>query len=245
LSGLAFFEKTENLIFEFMILRIFTFIFAALGATSLTLKADTNSYLPAPYQAYQVDTSSLAPDGHLAVIVPKELLALPDTPLNFLVALDPFRVLCQLPTDANFSDSDRRGGLVVNWAKNNSAAVMFVAAKWGPGKVYVVSLPKERPPEITDLDAEIRKLLQPSYVRAQVAPFNDSFDYIFDSELGGGFSCSINEENQVVIDGVATTDPKNVPRSLHWTAHFNGLWDIAGHKFVSQQIQAKVSEDNE
>jgi hypothetical protein len=220
-------------------IRVLATILAALGATSLSVA------LPALYQAYQIGEFSRSPDGHLAVIVPQEVITLPDSPKNYLVTLDPFRVFCQLPTKAEFSDLDRRGSLITNWAKDSSAAVMYVSLKWGPDRIFVVSIPKQGPPVITDLDSKIRELLQPDYLKAQVAPFNSSFDYIFDAELEGLNCWKINSANQVVIDCVATTDPENVPPSLHWIAHFEGLWDIAGQRFASHQFQARVSKDNE
>ena len=192
-----------------------------------------------------MDDLSVSPDGRLAVIVPREVVALPDIPINYLVFRDPFRVLCQLPTTANFPDPVHRGGLVVNWAKDSSAAVMYVVLKWAPDKIYVVSLPKGHPPRVTDLDSEIRKLLQPDFARAQVPGFNETFDYIFDSELEGPSCWHINDANQVVIDCLATTDPKNIPPAAHWTAHFQGRWDIASRMFISHRITSKVSQDNE
>ena len=233
-----------------MVRERFTLICFGLATSifNLHLNADptaSETQLPAPYQAYQIDDLSLSPDGHLAVIIPKEVVALPDVPINYLVTRDPFVVLCKLPTTAEFPDPLRSGGLVVNWAKDSSAAVIYVPLKWSPDKVYVVSLPKGHSPQVTDLDSEIRKLLQPDFAKAKVSGFNDNFDYVFDTDYEGAFCWKINATNRVVIDCLATTDPKNIPPAAHWTAHFQGLWDISSQRFISHQVTSKVSQDDD
>jgi hypothetical protein len=200
---------------------------------------DSLSALPKPYEQYSIDTFSFSPDRHYAVILPKDL---PDDPKNFLVCVQPFKVLSLLPTDAEFEDPSHRGGLVINWSKDSSAAVIYVHLKWGPKTIYVIRLMKDNTLEITNLDGEIRKLLQPDFIKANIPSFNDQFDYIFDSELEGPSCWAINEANQVVIDCVATSDPKNIPPSPHWIAHFTGLWNISKRKFDSHQFSSDVSD---
>ncbi len=92
---------------------------------------------------YLLAPSSISPDKKLALIYPKEGDEFPTQPEsgtadNYLVTLDPFRILGALPV-AYFENINHKG-LSVNWAKDSSAAVIVNQGKWSPRCVIAFEL---------------------------------------------------------------------------------------------------------
>ena len=92
----------------------------AVGVFGRELPADA----PAKYREdYLLAPSSISPNQKLALIYPREGDEFPTQPErrtadNYLVALDPFRILGPLPV-AYFEGINHKG-LSVNWAKDSS-----------------------------------------------------------------------------------------------------------------------------
>ena len=120
---------------------------------------------PAEYREdYLLAPSSISPDKKLALIYPKEGDEFPTQPEsgtadNYLVTLDPFRILGALPV-AYFENINHKG-LSVNWAKDSSAAVIVSQGKWSPRCVIAFELKEGQiaaPPAIKSTQVATRKL---------------------------------------------------------------------------------------
>src|SRR5882762_8649611 len=113
---------------------------------------------------YLLAPSSISPDKKLALIYPKEVYEFPTQPEsgtadNYLVTLDPFRILGALPV-AYFENINHKG-LSVNWAKDSSAAVIVNQGKWSPRCVIAFELKEDQnaaPPAIKSTQVATRKL---------------------------------------------------------------------------------------
>src|SRR5207245_8451372 len=100
----------------------------------------------------------------LALIYPKEGDEFPTQPEsrtadNYLVALDPFRILG--PSPVGYFENINHKGLSVNWAKDSSAAVIVSQSKWSPRCVIAFEVKEGQnaaPPAIKSTQVATRKL---------------------------------------------------------------------------------------
>ena len=122
---------------------------------------------PAEYrQDYLLAPSSISPNKKLALIYPKEGNEFPTQPEsgtaeNYLVALDPFRIMGPLPV-AYFENINYKG-LSVNWAKDSSAAVIVSQGKWSPRCVIAFEVRERQIVHQRELSQAVSDFLQADY----------------------------------------------------------------------------------
>jgi hypothetical protein len=205
------------------------------GAVAFSLSAlaeeDNSSGLPDDYaKDYLVASETLSPDGNFVIIYPKEDT---DNAKNYLVALHPFAVLGALDTKWPYFKNENHGGLSAKWSDDGAVALVTLDGKWGPRDIFVLELRDNKLARATNLLRKMHDLLLPSFRKAKASPYNDVFDFIFDTEEAP--ACILQDAKQVLIDAHATTNPKGGEGRV-WTAHLVATWDIAQARFTSQKV---------
>ncbi len=107
-------------------------------------------------------------------------------------------------------------------------------SKWGAGDIFLLEFHNRSLTRTTNLIAKMHDLLLPDYRKAKVEPYNEYFDFIFESEDKP--ICELDGSNQVRINGFATTDPKGSGDERVWEGRLNATWNIAQAKFTSQNV---------
>jgi len=199
--------------------------------TAGTFGRELPSDAPAEYrQDYLLAPSSISPNQKLALIYPKEGNEFPTeseqrTADNYLVALDPFRILGPLPV-AYFEEINYKG-LSVNWAKDNSAAVIVNHGKWSPRCVIAFQLKDGQIVHQRELSQAVSDFLQVDYNKCQPEDF-------MDIALSG--SWKLNAKNRVVVKCVSDSNGKGISGIKSWRARFEGLWSVAEEKWVQKKV---------
>lgn len=198
---------------------------------------------PAAYKDYQILPGSMSPDQRYAFLYPKRslLYTLPKCG-PFVAALEPFTVLSGIPIGHSNLAANAHGYYAANWAKNSSTVVFVAGTKWGPEIVWLLSLREGKVAKRIDLTAAVRQQVLPDFKKSDAAPYNESYDFIFDSQDGQTVidgetlaerGWDLDDRGHVMIDCTCTTDPKELdPRG--WTVRFKGTWDIATGQFVEK-----------
>ena len=181
---------------------------------------------PRPYSDYQVVPGSISQNERFAVIL-RDITNGDEPSKNCIVALSPFRVLKELPTDAVFIEGSRSGGLNVNWNRNNSAAVIAQEGKFGPNKIFVVIIANDNVVKITDLLSILKEFVRPDFNKSGADPFNDNIDFFIDEDGVWTF----NESDQITIDCEFTNDPRLSAR-VNWTGRLTAKWDTKRGKLI-------------
>jgi hypothetical protein len=202
---------------------------------------DSSAGLPEQYaKDYLIAGSTVSPDKKFAVIYPTleaekgaENANHPERIKDYLVALQPFNVLGELPTKYPYFQNENHGGLSAEWSADSSVALITLDGKWGPHDVFLLEFRDGKLARTTNVLAKAHDLLLPDYRKSKAEPYNDIFNFIFDGE--DGFVFKLDGNNRVVIDGDATTDPKGISEH-RWSAHLKAVWDIAQAKFIEQKI---------
>jgi hypothetical protein len=215
-----------------------------------TAGEDSSAGLPEQYaKDYLIAGSTISPDKKFAVIYPtleaEEAAANANHPeriKDYIVALQPFTILGELQTKYPYFQNESHGGISAEWSDDNSVALVTLDGKWGPHDVFLLELRDGKLARTTNILAKAHDLLLPSYRKSKAEPYNDNFDFIFDGEEGPVFK--LDGANRVIIDGVATTDPKGISEH-RWSAQLKAVWNIAQAKFTEQKItrsRAKKSQ---
>jgi hypothetical protein len=183
-----------------------------------------------------IASETISPDEKLAVIIPKDDPDEFPEGKNHLVALEPFAILGALETERPHFVGRNHGGISAEWSKDSSVALITLESKWGPGDIFLVETRGGKLSRVTNVLAKARDLLLPNYRNAKPKPepFNDSTDFIFESEEDKPV-CRLDGTRRVVVDADATTDPKGVA-DRPWRAHLAAAWDIAQGKFTAHKI---------
>lgn len=206
--------------------------------------------LPAPYQDDRILPGSVSPGGRYGLLYPKEeILSVIDKKDHLLlVALNPFRVLTEVSPDISLERG--HSGYSVSWARDASAVLINVQAKWGPERMLLLPIRDGRAREIINLVPLVKKLVRPFYLRAKatrrgeasVEPFNDEVDFIFERDYEPLKSQEFTTEawsagtpGKVTITCYCTNNPK-IPDIHTWAVRFDGVWDITHAKFTRQNV---------
>ena len=199
----------------------------AVGVFGRELPADA----PAKYREdYLLAPSSISPNQKLALIYPREGDEFPTRPEsgtadNYLVALDPFRIVGPLPV--GYFEEINHKGLSVNWAKDSSAAVIVSQGKWSPRCVIAFEVKEGQIVHQRELSQPVSDFLQVDYDKC--AP-----DDFMEIALSG--SWKLNAKNQVVVKCVSDSNGKGIPGKKSWRARFEGLWSVAGEKWLEKKV---------
>ena len=202
---------------------------------------DSSAGLPEQYaKDYLIAASTISPDKKFAVIHPTleaeeaaENANHPERIKDYIVALQPFTVLGELPTKYPYFQNESHGGVSAEWSDESSVALVTLDGKWGPHDVFLLEFRDGKLARTANILAKAHDLLLPSYRKSKAEPYNDNFDFIFDGEEGPVFK--LDGTNRVIIDGDAVTDPKGISRR-RWTAHLKAVWSIPEAKFTSKNV---------
>jgi hypothetical protein len=202
---------------------------------------DSSAGLPEQYaKDYLIAGSTVSPDKKFAVIYPTleaeeaaENANHPERIKDYIVALQPFTVLGDLQTKYPYFQNQNHGRISAEWSDDSSVALITLHGKWGPHEVFLLEFHDGKLARTTNVLAKAHDLLLPDYRKSKAEPYNDNFDFIFDGEEGPVFK--LDGASRVVIDGDATTDPKEISNH-RWSAQLKAVWNIAQAKFTEQKI---------
>lgn len=202
---------------------------------------DSSAGLPEQYaKDYLIAGSTVSPDKKFAVIYPTleaeeaaENANHPERVKDYIVALQPFTVLGDLQTKYPYFQNQNHGRISAEWSDDSSVALITLHGKWGPHEVFLLEFHDGKLARTTNVLAKAHDLLLPDYRKSKAEPYNDNFDFIFDGEEGPVFK--LDGASRVVIDGDATTDPKEISKH-RWSAQLKAVWNIAQAKFTEQKI---------
>jgi hypothetical protein len=196
---------------------------------------------------YLVAANTVSPNKKFALIYPKFDLcvgqadeALKNHCKDYLVALQPFRILCALATRWPHFEHKNHGGMTAMWSKDSSVVLVTLESKWGPGDVFLYELRDGGLGRSTDLLGQIHQLLQPEFRKSRAARYNDFQDFVFEQATQRDGTemppCQLEGSSRVRVYLTATTDPKHTSFERAWEGRFEGVWDIPQGKFTSQKI---------
>jgi hypothetical protein len=195
---------------------------------------DSAAGLPAKYaKDYLVSSSTLSPDKNFAVIYPTKGNEEFPVGANYVVSLKPFAILGKLDAKFPYFKNENHGGLSSQWADDSSAALITLDSKWGPGDIFLVEFKDGKLARRTNLLRKMHDLLLADFKTAKAAPYNDYYDFIFESEDEP--VCKFDGA-KIDINALATTDPKGAADGRVWEGRLVAVWDIAQAQFVSQKI---------
>jgi hypothetical protein len=198
-------------------------------------EADSSAGLDENYaKDYLIASGTISPDKKLAIIYPTGDSEEFPAGANFVVSLKPFAVLGKLNTKWPYFKNESHGGLSADWSKGGSVALVTLDSKWGPGDIFLLEFHDGKLTRTTNLTAKMHDLLLPDYRKAKAEPYNEYFDFIFESEDHP--ICKLDGSNRVRINAFATTDPKGGGDERVWEGRLKAIWDIAQAKFTSQKV---------
>ena len=227
-------------------------VFSSLGTLFAQEKstevADTSAGLPKEYADYLVASKTLSPDKKFAVIYPKTELC-PDEPKkgsadrckDYLVALQPFQILTVLDTKYPEFQHKNRGGMSATWLKDDSAVLVTLDSRWGPGDIFLCEIRDGKLSRSTNLLRKVHDLLEPDFKKARVSRYNDYFDFVILDNEDEVPVCAFADSTHVQIRATATTEPKGIPGEKAWDGSVEAVWDIPSAKFSSQKVTRKFA----
>ena len=198
-------------------------------------EADSSAGLDENYaRDYLIASGTISPDNKFAIIYPTRDSEEFPAGANFVVSLKPFAVLGKLNTKWPYFENESHGGLSAEYSKDGSVALVTLASKWGPGDIFLLEFHDRKLTRITNLSAKMHDLLLPDYRTAKAEPYNEYFDFIFESEDNP--ICKLDGSKRVLISAFATTDPKGSGKERVWEGRLKAIWDIGQAKFTSQKV---------
>jgi len=225
-------------------------IWPFLPAGAEETREDTSSaLLPREFSGnYLIAANTISPNKKFALIYPKFDLCvgqaeeeLKNHCKNYLVALQPFRILSALATRWPHFEHKNHGGITAMWSRDSSVVLVTLASKWGPGDVFLYELRDGGLGRSTDLLGQIHQLLQPEFRKSRAARYNDFQDFVFEQAAQSDGTelppCQLEGSSRVRVFLTATTDPKHTSLERAWEGRFEGVWDISQGKFTSQKIK--------
>ncbi len=215
---------------------------------------NSSALLPKEFSNYLIARNTISPNKKFAVVYPKFDLCVgqADEDLkkhckDYLVALQPFRILCELDTRWPHFEHKNHGGMSAMWSKDSSTALVTLENKWGPSDVFIYEVRGGRLSRSTNLLGQVYQLLQPDFRKSGAGRYSAYQDFIFEPVRQGGGnelpSFQLEDGSRVRIYLMATTDPKNTPYERIWEGRFEGVWDISQEKFTSQKIKRLFAGD--
>jgi len=160
---------------------------------------------------------------------------------NYLVALKPFRILCELATRWPHFEHKNHGGMGAMWSEDSSIALVILENRWGLSDVFLYELHDGGLSRSTNLLGKIHQLLEPDFRKSRADRYSAYQDFVFGRAMRGDGNelppFQLEGSSRIRIDVMATTDPKNRPFVRVWEGRFEGVWDISQGKFTSQKIK--------
>jgi hypothetical protein len=201
-------------------------------------KPDSAEGLPDNYaKNYLVARSTMSREKKFAVIYPTLDFSDSKDAKDFLVALEPFRVLGTLPTENFYFQNESHGGISASWSEDDSVALIVLERKWGPGDAIVVELAGGKVKRMTNVLQKLTQLLLPKFqaARRKKEAYNENYQFIY--EPGDDYEpCTLGGSKTVELNLLATNDPKSI--SDHpWSVRVKAEWDIAAGKFGKVEVK--------
>lgn len=197
---------------------------------------------------YLIARNTISPNRKFAVMYPKFDLCVgqSDDDLkarckDYLVALQPFRILSELGTSWPDFEHKNHGGMTAAWSKDSSIVLVTLESKWGPGDIFLYELRDGGLIRSTNFLGKIHELLQPDFRKSKADRYNDFQDFVFEQATQSDGTelppCQLEGNTRIRVHLTATTDPKNTSFERAWEGRFEGVWDIPQGKFTSQKIK--------
>jgi tetratricopeptide (TPR) repeat protein len=192
-------------------------------------ETDSSTGLPEKYaKNYLIARSTISPDKKFAVIYPTDdYYQSADNAKDYVVALQPFRILGALQAEEPYFQHQSHGGISAEWSDDSSLALITLDGKWGPRDVFLVEFHNGKPSRMTNILRKARELLPPDNRKAI---FIEDEDTTF--QLDG--------TSRVVIDAEVNTSPNDLSLSPDtWRGHVEATWDVKQAKFTSKEVSGR------
>ncbi|HEU5236843.1 MAG TPA: lysozyme inhibitor LprI family protein, partial [Pyrinomonadaceae bacterium] len=179
-------------------------------------ETDSSAGLPDKYaKSYLIARSTMSPDKKFAVIYPTDdYYQSADNAKDYVVALEPFRILGALQAEEPYFQHQSHGGISAEWSDDSSVALITLDGKWGPRDVLLVEFHNGKPSRMTNVLRKAHELLPPNNRKAI---FIEDEDTTF--QLDG--------TSRVIIDAEVNTSPNDLSLSPDtWRGHVEATWDI-------------------
>ena len=197
---------------------------------------------------YLIAREGISPNKKFALVYPKFDLCvgqsdddLKERCKDYLVALQPFRILCVLQTGWPYFEHKNHGGMTATWSKDSSVVLVTLESKWGPSDIFLYELRGGGLSRSTNLLGQVHQLLAPDFRKARAERYNSYQDFVFapatqtdGTELP---PCQLEGNSRIRVHLTATTDPKHASLERVWEGRFDGVWDIAQGRFTSHKIK--------
>ncbi len=197
---------------------------------------------------YLIARQTISPNRKFAVMYPKFDLCFgqSDEDLkarckDYLVALQPFRILTELGTRWPDFEHKNHGGITAAWSKDSSVVLVTLQNQWGPGDVFLYELRGGGLSRSTNFLGKIHQLLEPDFRKSGADRYDDFQEFVFvQATQSDGTElppCQLEGNSRIRVQLTATTDPNHTSFERTWGRHFEGVWDIPQGKFTSQTIK--------
>jgi tetratricopeptide (TPR) repeat protein len=192
-------------------------------------ETDSSTGLPAKYtKNYLIARSTISPNKMFAVIYPTDdYYQSADNAKDYLVTLQPFRILDALQAEEPYFQHQSHGGISAEWSDDNSVALITLDGKWGPRDVFLVECHNGKSSRMTNILRKARDLLPPN---GRKGIFIEDEDTTF--QLDGS--------SRVLINAGVQTSPNDLGLSPDaWNGHVGATWDVKQAKFISKEISGR------
>jgi sugar lactone lactonase YvrE len=190
-------------------------------------ETDSSAGLPDKYaKNYLIARRTMSPDKKFAVIYPTDdYYQSADNAKDYVVALQPFRILGALQTEEPYFQHQSHGGISAEWSGDSSLALITLDGKWGPRDVFLVEFHNGKPSRMTNIQRKVRDLLPPDCRQAI---------FIEDTTF------QLEGTSRVAIDANVNTSPNDLGLSPDtWRGHVEAIWDIKQAKFTSKVVSGR------
>lgn len=235
--------------------RLLTFAFCgvvspfALVAAAPGAENDPSALLPKELSGnYLIGRNTISPNKRFALVYPKfdVCVGQSDEDLrarckDYLVGLQPFRILSALETGWPDFEHKNHGGMTAMWSKDSSVALVTLQSKWGPSDVFLYELRDGRLSRSTNMLGQIHQLLEPDFRKSGAERYSGYQDFVFGPVTSADGNelppCQLVGNSQIRIHLAATTDPKRTSLARAWEGRFEGVWDISQGRFTSHKVK--------
>jgi len=155
---------------------------------------------------------------------------------DYLVVLEPFRILAPLKTERPYHQSQSHGGLSAEWSNDSSVGLITLDSKCGPGDVLLVEFHDGKLSRMTNILRKAHDLLLANYRKAKAERYNDYYDFVFIEDT----TFQLDGTSRVVIDANVHTSPNDLGLSPDaWRGHVEATWDVKQAKFTSKEVSGR------
>jgi tetratricopeptide (TPR) repeat protein len=190
-------------------------------------ETDSSTGLPQKYaKDYLIARSTMSPDKKFAVIYPTDdYYQSADNAKDYVVALQPFRILGALQAEEPYFQRQSHGGISAEWSDDSSVALITLDGKWGPRDVFLVEFHNGKPSRMTNIQRKAHDLLPPNYRKA-----------IFVEDT----TFQLDGTSRVAIDANVHTSPNDLGLSPDtWRGHVEETWDVKQARFTSKEVSGR------